>query len=482
MSKPQSFSDLNLQDDILQALDKIGFKEPTDIQAEAIPPILEGRDVIGQAKTGTGKTAGFGIPMVQHVATHWDNVAALILVPTRELAEQVKEEINRIGQVKGVEAFAVYGGVSYKPQLDAYERGVPIIVGTPGRIMDHMRRGSLKLDYLDIFCLDEADRMMDMGFIEDIEWVLSRVPDTGVQKLLFSATMPEEIMQLAKDVMQNPVSIMVSKDELTVEGTEQVYLNVGYRNKVWALYRVLEAEDPDLAFVFCRTKREVDKVEGLLKSHGYPVEKMHGDMSQAAREKVMENTRKGKTEIVIATNVLARGIDVGHCTHVINYDVPDDPEWYVHRIGRTSRMGREGKAITFITSDESRALLDIEAITDGRLRMEEVPDPDHLQRDKIVQVMDWKELSDPTGMVHFRLPIGTQDDVKMMRVFKAVNDKCNFHDHVLGTIHVEDDHTVVEVPRNNADRFWDEFESTTQLLDHDVKAEVLDKSPELPGT
>jgi ATP-dependent RNA helicase DeaD len=311
-----------------------------------------------------------------------------------------------------------------------------------------------------------------------IEWVLDRVPDRGVQKLLFSATIPEEIMQLTEEMMTNPVNVMVSEDGLTVEGTEQVYINVGYRNKVWALYRVLESEKPELAMVFCRTKREVDKVYGLLKSHGFPVEKMHGDMSQAQRERALEDVREGDTRIVIATNVLARGIDVTHCTHVINYDIPDNPEWYVHRIGRTGRMGRKGKAITFVTSDEYRDLLDIETITESEVDLEEVPDPDHLDEDEITQVLDWKELSDPLDMVHFQLGVGKEDGVKMMDVFDAIKEDTGLTDRTLGTIHVEKDHTVVEVPRDDADDFLDQYQGGT-ILGHDAELDIVDKSDEL---
>jgi ATP-dependent RNA helicase DeaD len=472
------FSDLKIEDDILEAVDRMGFEEPTDIQREAIPPILEGRDVVGQAKTGTGKTAAFGIPMVQHCEPDWANPASLILTPTRELAEQVSEEINRLGQVKGVDAFAIYGGTSYEPQLRALDEGRPVFVGTPGRTMDHMRKGNLELDYLDFFCLDEADRMLDMGFIDDIRWVLDRVPDRGVQKLLFSATIPEEIMQLTEDMMTNPVRVVVSEDDLTVDETHQVYINVGYRNKVWALYRVLESEKPELAMVFCRTKREVDKVYGLLESHGFPVEKMHGDMSQAQRERALEDVREGDTRIVVATNVLARGIDVTHCSHVINYDIPDNPEWYVHRIGRTSRMGREGKAITFVTSDEYRDLLDIETITESEVELRDVPDPDHLDEDKITKVRDWKELSDPLDMVHFEFGVGKEDGLKMMDVFDAIKEDTGLDDRNLGTIHVESDRTIVEVPLDEADDFYDHYKGGT-IEGHEARLHVVDKSDEL---
>ncbi len=447
----------------------MGFVEPSPIQAEAIPAALQGRDIIGQAQTGTGKTAAFGIPMVERLDKDLKAVQALVLVPTRELAEQVCGEINEIGQFKGIGAAAIYGGSSFGPQIRAFKEGTPIIVGTPGRVMDHMRRRNLNLDHVKFFCLDEADRMLDMGFVEDIEWVMKRLV-RGVQIMLFSATMPTAIANLAEEFMRNPLTVAVSEDKLTVEAIEQVYYSVGYRNKLWALYRVLEAEKPSLAFVFCRTKFECDKVERQLRAHNYPSEALHGDMTQKARNKVMDNVREGKTTIVVATDVLARGIDVSHCSHVINYDIPEDPEWYVHRIGRTGRMGKLGKAITFITREEGRAVIDLGAVSGGDLRLEEIPDIEN--KDKIKKVIDWKEIADPIGMVLFELDVGANHDLKMMHVYKAINKKCGFDESTLGHVKLHDTHTTVEVPWQAAPRFWTKFESG-KLLDHAVKAQVV---------
>ncbi|HWG92186.1 MAG TPA: DEAD/DEAH box helicase [Candidatus Thermoplasmatota archaeon] len=479
MSK--KFSDFALGPELLDALAAMGFESPSPIQAAAIPVILTGRDVIGQAQTGTGKTAAFGIPAVHRMdpVLKPHRPGTLILVPTRELAEQVAGEINEIGQFKGVHAVAIYGGASFGPQIKELREGVPVVVGTPGRVMDHMRRGNIHLNDLKLFILDEADRMLDMGFIDDIKWVLKKTP-RDAQKLLFSATMPVEIMNLASEVMDNPETVAVSEDKFTVEGTEQVYYQIGYRNKPWLLYRILEAEKPDLAFVFCRTKIEVDKVARLLKGSGFAAEALHGDMTQKARNKVMENVRESKTRIVIATDVLARGIDVSHCTHVINYDVPEDPEWYVHRIGRTGRMGKTGKAITFVTREESRALLDIMDVSQGKVRLETVPEPKEAgkKKDKIKKVMDWRELADPTGMVHFRVKgIGSQDGAKMMDLFKAINKKCRFRENTLGHLQVFDDHFTVQVPDFDADYFYNAFEEG-KLLDKDVTAEVMEKDDE----
>ena len=473
MSTPKSFADFGLSKDVLDALASMGFESPTDIQVEAIPPLLAGRDVIGQAKTGTGKTAAFGVPLVHRADGTRRKTQALVLVPTRELAEQVCGEVNEIGQFKGVHATAIYGGAGFGPQIQDLKDGVQVVVGTPGRIMDHMRRGNLKLDHVSMFVLDEADRMLDMGFIDDIKWVLARTP-RGAQKLLFSATMPMSILNLAKEVMRNPLTLMVSEDDLTIEGVDQVYYNVGYRNKVWALYRVLEAEKPALAFVFCRTKMEADKVWRLLEAHGFNAEALHGDMTQSARNKVMENVRESKTKILVATDVLARGIDVTHCSHVINYDIPEDPEWYVHRIGRTGRMGRLGKAITFVTREESRAILDIENAAGTKVVLQDVPEPEHLLKDAIKRVMDWKELADPTGMVKFRLDLGARDGVRMIDLFRAVNKKCGFQESTLGGVLVKEDHTVVEVPHPVAGRFWNAYQSG-KILERPVKATIQDR-------
>ncbi|HVL47721.1 MAG TPA: DEAD/DEAH box helicase [Candidatus Thermoplasmatota archaeon] len=471
MTPPTRFSDLPLSREVLDALAAMGFESPTDIQREAIPPLLAGKDVIGQAQTGTGKTAAFGIPVVERMGPKGRKPQALILVPTRELAEQVTGELHEIGQFKGIDAVPVYGGTGFGPQIKGFREGAQVVVGTPGRVMDHMRRGNVRFDEIKMFVLDEADRMLDMGFVDDIKWIMARIP-RDCQHLLFSATLPNAILTLAQEIMRNPVNVAVSEDKLTVEGTEQIYYNVGYRNKVWALYRVLEAEKPDLAFVFCRTKMEADKVNRLLKSHGYPSEALHGDMSQKTRNEVMDDVRQGKVKIVVATDVLARGIDVSHCTHVINYDIPEDPEWYVHRIGRTGRMGRTGKAITFVTSEEGRARLDLEAVSGGTLRLEEVPETEGGGKDKIQKVIDWKEVSDPTGMVSFRVEVGAKDGVKMIDIFKAVNKKCGFREDTLGSIWIREDHAIVQVPWLEAKRFHAAY-AKGELLGKKARAEIV---------
>jgi ATP-dependent RNA helicase DeaD len=442
-----TFHDLGLSPELLQALEAKGYVEPTDIQAAAIPVVLKGRDVVGQAQTGTGKTASFGIPIIEKVPATGRGIAALILVPTRELADQVAEELTELAQFKGTRTVPIYGGVSFGPQLEGLKKGGRIVVGTPGRIMDHVRRKNLSLGEVEMLVLDEADRMLDMGFIDDIRWILKQVPRKA-QKLLFSATMPATIKGIAQQFLPDHELITVSEDKLTLDNTDQTYLRVGYRNKVWALYRVLETERPALAMVFCRTKREADKVARMLKGHGFACEALHGDMTQGARNKVMEQVREGSLKVLVTTNVAARGIDVLHTSHVINYDLPEDPEWYVHRIGRTGRMGREGKAITFVTKEEEKYIRDIASTAGSTIDLQKVPE--HAGADKVRKVLDFSEFADRTGMVHFRIDVGSQDNISMMQVYQAITRRAGLYEHDLGKVHVNATWTEFEVPRELA--------------------------------
>jgi len=348
-----TFDALGLDDAMTEATQRVGYEHPTDIQQRTIPLLLGGQDVMGQAKTGTGKTAAFALPIIQTLTGTEGGPAAIVLTPTRELAVQVAGEIDDLSsQVKGFSVLAVYGGASIGPQISKLERGVTLVVGTPGRVMDLMRRGELGLDGIRTVVLDEADRMLDMGFVADIEWILERTPKER-QTLLFSATMPGEIRALANRYMRDPVYIRVSTDDdLTVDATEQIYLRVGRRNKIWALSRLLDEDDPELTIVFCNTKVAVDMVSRRLKEVGYSVGELHGDLRQTKRERVLDKFRESKVRILVASDVAARGLDIEDTSLVVNYDIPEDPESYVHRIGRTSRMGRKGKAVTFVTSNE----------------------------------------------------------------------------------------------------------------------------------
>lgn len=351
------FGEIALSHKVMAAIQAMGFEEPSPIQARTIPPIMEGNDVIGQAQTGTGKTAAFGIPITEKVQD-LRHVQALIMTPTRELALQVSEEIAKIGQFKRLKTLPVYGGQSIDRQIRALRFGVQIVIGTPGRLLDHIRRGTIKLDMVKILVLDEADEMLDMGFIDDIESIMENIPREGRQTLLFSATMPQQIRSLADRYMNKPVFVTVSKEQLTVPQIDQFYYET--REKLDGLCRILDAGDMESTIVFCRTKKGADELTASLVARGYMAEALHGDLSQVQRDRVMKKFRESKLEILVATDVAARGLDIDHVTHVVNYDIPQDPESYVHRIGRTGRAGRKGTAITFIHPREFRQLKQVE--------------------------------------------------------------------------------------------------------------------------
>jgi len=342
----------------MKALSKVGFEEPTPIQVAAIPIIMKGGDVIGQAQTGTGKTAAFGIPIIEALQ-RGKKTAALILEPTRELAVQVAEEISKIGIYKKVQILPVYGGKSIENQIRAFKRGVDIVVGTPGRILDHINRRTFSMSDLKIVVLDEADEMLDMGFIEDIETILKQTPSER-QTLLFSATMPEPILAIAKKYMKKPEKIRVNPGNMVVPKIKQVFYEVRNEDKISALARLLDVEDPALAIVFCHTKRDVDEVSQKLQHMGYNADALHGDYSQVRREEVMGKFRTGQIEILVATDVAARGLDIQNVSHVFNFSIPQNPDNYIHRIGRTGRAGKSGIAITFVTPREYTFLRQIE--------------------------------------------------------------------------------------------------------------------------
>jgi ATP-dependent RNA helicase DeaD len=367
-----TFEDLGLSGPLLKSLKDVGYEEPTPIQVKVIPLLLEGRDVIAQAQTGSGKTAAFGLPIIEAIDPRQRQVQALILCPTRELAIQVSEALHKYGRHKEVETLPIYGGQPYERQFRGLQRGVQIVVGTPGRVMDHMRRGTLSLDHIRFFILDEADEMLDMGFVEDIEWILDQAPSER-QTALFSATMPPRIAALAERYMRNPVRVTVAGKEMTVPQVRQVSYEVPRARKVDALGRILDAETPSLAMIFARTKVGVDELGEALMARGYAVETLHGDLSQAQRDRVMRRFRGGQAEILIATDVAARGLDIPEVSHVVNYDIPDSAEAYVHRIGRTGRMGRAGEAITLVTPRETRWLRQIERATRARIEPRRLP-------------------------------------------------------------------------------------------------------------
>lgn len=369
----EEFRKLGLSEDVIKVLEKKGFEEPSPIQKQTIPAILNGdKDVIGQAQTGTGKTAAFGLPMIEQLKGHSKNVQAIVLAPTRELAIQVAEEINSFKGSKKINVVPVYGGQSMDLQLRALRRGADIVVGTPGRVIDHLKRGTLKIDNLKFLVLDEADEMLNMGFYDDVVKIMS-FSNEDKRTMLFSATMPPLILNIAKKHMKDYEVFKVTPGEISTKQTDQIYLEVSSGERFEALCRIIDIEENFYGIVFCRTKRDVDTVAGRLSERGYDSDGIHGDLSQAQREKVLAKFKKKVSTIVVATDVAARGIDVKDLTHVINYALPQDPESYVHRIGRTGRAGKEGVAVTFITPEEYRKLQYIQRAVKTDIRKVQVP-------------------------------------------------------------------------------------------------------------
>ncbi len=372
------FSALGLDERVVAALTTLGYEEPTPVQRAAIPPLLEGRDVLAQAATGTGKTAAFALPLLSRLspnAVPRERTAALILVPTRELAMQVAEAVHRYGRPLGVQALPVYGGASMDTQIRALKRGVDVVIATPGRALDHINRGTLNLQSVRTVVLDEADEMLDMGFAEDLEAILAATPKTR-QTALFSATLPSRIVSIARRQLRDPVTVTIDR-EIVPDGeaarVRQVAYMVPRAHKMAALARVLDLEHPTSAIVFCRTRTEVDELSETLAARGMRADALHGGLSQDQRDRVMQKFRAKKTDLLIATDVAARGLDVKHVSHVVNFDVPADAEAYVHRIGRTGRAGREGVAITLAEPREHRLLRNIERMTKQRIEIATVP-------------------------------------------------------------------------------------------------------------
>jgi ATP-dependent RNA helicase DeaD len=350
-----TFAELGLSEPLLDALQHLGYENPTPIQEQAIPSLLEGRDVIGQAQTGTGKTAAFGLPLLEYIDVDDDEVQALVLTPTRELCIQVTQALRAYGEKKGVKVVAVFGGAPIRSQQAQLKEGAQVVVGTVGRVMDLMSRHSLMLTASRFVVLDEADEMLDLGFLEDVETILARCP-SGRQTALFSATMPTEIKKLAEKGMYDPITIKVRAATLTIDTVEQFFVEVPDREKADALARVLKAEHPRQAIIFGRTKIGVDRLARSLNDKGVRVKALHGDMSQGSRDGVMIAFKDGRERLLVATDIAARGLDISGVSHVINYDIPNSPEVYVHRIGRTGRVGRSGRAITLITPKQRRDL------------------------------------------------------------------------------------------------------------------------------
>ncbi|MBI5102519.1 MAG: DEAD/DEAH box helicase [Nitrospirae bacterium] len=499
----KKFYDFGISDAILRSLSDMGFEEPTPIQKIAIPPALKGKDLIGQAQTGTGKTAAFGIPIIEAIVKS-KLPSAIILVPTRELAVQVAEELNKIGQNKAVSCVAIYGGQSIMRQFQSLKRGVNIVVGTPGRVIDHIQRKTLLLKEIKTVVFDEADEMFAMGFIEDMEKILKEIPQKK-QVLLFSATMPKPIRTLATKFMTNPESVQVDVSELVVAKIKQVFYEVREEDKTKALTRLLDVEDPSLTLVFCHTKREVDDVSSKLQKMGYHAGAIHGDFTQDHRDEMIGKFKKGTIDILVATDVAARGLDISNVSHVINYSIPQDPDSYVHRIGRTGRAGKSGIAITFVTPREYRQLKMIEQSAKTKIKKAALPTRDQVRKareDAIIAdfneeissgrhsdhlrvaaellrehppevalaaaiglitgdaaIDDIKEIGlgrpesvSDKGFVKLFMTIGKKDRIKVGDIVASITAEAGIPARKIGNIALYDAFTFVEVPANLADK------------------------------
>ncbi|MDD1700338.1 MAG: DEAD/DEAH box helicase [Methanoregula sp.] len=505
MNTRMQFSDFHLSREIGKAIEDMGFEEPTPIQALAIPLIQAGRDVTAQAQTGTGKTAAFGIPIIEKIDASYRTVQAIVLCPTRELAIQIAEEFSELlMHLPRINVLPVYGGQPIDRQLRALHSGVNIVIGTPGRVMDHLRRRTLSLDEVSTVVLDEADQMLDMGFRDDIELILKKVPQKR-QTLLFSATLPQPIIDISKRFMNKPEFVKVEYDDLIVPQIEQSYIEVKEREKLDVLCRLIDIADPHLSIIFCNTKRRAEELAGKIKARGYRAEELHGDMKQSQRDRVMGGFRKGTIEILVATDVAARGIDVEDVDMIINFDVPQDVEYYVHRIGRTGRAGKSGRAVTFIAPKDftklreiqhyakiqiprmpvptqtdvaetrTRTMLEkvreiikaggvepyiriIEKETEGdlstvdiaaallKMQMEPVSEEDSGKR----EVMDFADTGAEPGMVRFFLSVGRIHQVAPKDIVGAIAGETGIPGKAIGAIRILDSYSFVEIPRDHA--------------------------------
>lgn len=496
------FEDLGLCPEIMKAVKNMGFEEASPIQAKAIPAMLEGKDIIGQAQTGTGKTAAFGIPLLEKIDPKNKKLQAIVLCPTRELAIQVAEEIRNLAKyMHAIKVLPIYGGQEIVKQIRSLKSGTQLIIGTPGRVMDHMRRKTVKMENVHTVVLDEADEMLNMGFREDIETILEGVPEER-QTVLFSATMPKPILDITKRFQKNAELIKVTKKELTVPNIEQFYYEVKPKNKEEVLSRLLDIYNPKLSVIFCNTKKQVDLLVNGLLGRGYFAAGLHGDMKQAQRDRVMDGFRKGKTEILVATDVAARGIDVEEVEAVFNYDLPQDDEYYVHRIGRTWRAGRVGRSFSFVTGKEVYKLKEIQRYCKTKIYAQKVPSLDDVANTKMDKLMetinriieeedlttyfqmiqaevndsdytsmdiaaallklcsgtkeeDGEDMFEDTGaeepgMVRLFINIGKKHKAKPGDILGALAGESGLPGKVVGTIDMYDKYTFVEVPREYA--------------------------------
>ena len=523
--------ELNIDERILRAIEDMGFEETSPIQTQAIPAVCEGIDVVGQAQTGTGKTAAYTIPMLMKIDPQIKKPQAIVLCPTRELAVQVAEEIRKLAKyMSDIKVLPVYGGQEIVRQIKSLKTGVQIIVGTPGRVMDHMRRKTVKFDNINMVILDEADEMLDMGFREDMETILTETPEDR-QTVMFSATMPKAIMDIARNFQKDARIIKVVRKELTVSNIEQFYYEVRPKNKTEVLCRLIDIYNPRLSVVFCNTKRQVDELISELKGRGYFADGIHGDMKQQQRDRVMDDFRSGKVDILIATDVAARGIDVDDVDMVFNYDIPQDEEYYVHRIGRTGRAGRSGMALSFISGKEVYKLKDIERYCKTKILAKPVPSLDDVKNtkldnmfDKIRQTIEEGGLTDMVNLVeehvnqeeytsmdmaaallkmligdtldredeveefHFDtdkddsrmvrlfINIGKKDKIKPANILGAIAGESGMPGKLVGAIDMMDNYTFVDVPAIHAEKILKAMNDNVQIKGRRVNVEKANQS------
>jgi len=440
----KGFDRWDLDSHISKAISDRGWEEPTEIQIEAIPHARKGRDVVGQAKTGSGKTAAFGIPAIERCEVI-GKIQAIILCPTRELAVQVSEEMGVLQGEKGLNIETVYGGTDIEKQAKRLDAGADMVVGTPGRVIDMAKRGHLKMEDIELFCLDEADRMLDMGFFPDVLWIFERTINRE-QTLLFSATFPQEVLEAAEEFLNDPVHVMSEDLEVEVPEIAQFAIKVGRANKLWALGRIIgNSEDGSQILIFTNTKRMVELIVERLGKFRFRAVGLHGDMPQNKRERVLDSFRDGSESIVVATDVAARGLDVDGITHVVNYDLPDDTEVYVHRIGRTGRMGKKGEAWSFATGAEVTLVDKICSTWGLEIPFTEPPAlPDNRDRDFIPRRDDWDEVSDHFGMVRVNMKIGESKTTKRALIDWIVKES-RIPEIAIGEVTAGDSETIVEI-------------------------------------
>ena len=476
MSK-SGFSKFNLSKETSKVLANKGWDEPTEIQRETIPAALIGRDIIGQARTGSGKTAAFGIPIIERCKPS-GLPQAIVLCPTRELAVQVAEEMNWLQGNKGLEIRTVYGGTDIERQAKDLASGTDVIVGTPGRVIDMTKRSHLDLSGISTFCLDEADRMLDMGFFPDVIWIVEQAPNRS-QTLLFSATFPQEVLDASEDLLDDPEQVFTGGTEIEVPEIEQRHVRVGRANKLWVLGRImLTLEDGDQMLVFTNTKRMADMLVDRLDRHKFESVALHGDMPQNKRERILTDYREGKHKVLIATDVAARGIDIDTITHVVNYDLPDETEAYVHRIGRTGRMGRSGVAWSLVTANDVLQLDRISSTWNLKIPASQPPDlPEGTNRDPVRKREDWDEVSDSFGMVRIKVSVGRKKASK--REFSDwLKAEAKLPDIAIGDIHQEDSSAIIEIHVEKAGatleilkrREWEGSSLEPELLDRPAVA------------